>query len=98
MATLIKIDGTTQTVTPRNKRRGFTCEEVYALIGCDMIERISVRNGAEENMLVDEEAKMKEGWVDRINNKATDIFAKTYGRGVDLIVGDVLMCNNKEWR
>lgn len=98
MATLIKIDGTTKTVSPRNKRRGFTCEEVYALIGCDMIERISVRNGAEENMLVDEEAKMKEGWVDRINNKATEIFAKTYGRGVDLIVGDVLMCNSKEWK
>lgn len=97
MATLIKIDGTTQTVAPRNKRRGFTCEEVYALIGCDMIERISV-NGAEENMLVDEEAKMKEGWVDRINNKATEIFAKTYGRGRDLIVGDVLMCNSKEWK
>lgn len=98
MATLIKINGTTQTVTPRNKRRGFTCEEVCALIGCDVIECVNVRNGAEENMLVDEEAKMKEGWVDRINNKATEIFAKTYGSGRDVIISDVLMCNNKEWK
>lgn len=98
MATLIKVDGTTKTVSPRNKRCGFTLEEVYALIGCDMVQCINVANGAEENMLMDEEGKMKENWVDCINKNATEIFTKTYGPGVDLIVGDVLMCSNKEWK
>lgn len=98
MATLIKVDGTKTIVAPRNKRRGFTLQEVYDLLGCEMVQRISVRNGKEENMLMDEEAKLKEGWVERINNEASMIYARTYGPGRDLIVGDVLMCSSKEWK
>lgn len=98
MATLIKVDGTKTIVAPRNKRRGFTCEEVYSLIGCEMIQDVPVRNGKEEHMLMDEEAKLKEGWVDRINQEASMIFARTYGPGRDLVIGDVLTCSSKEWK
>lgn len=98
MATLIKVDGTKKKITPKNKKRGFTLDEVYEALGYDCVQCVNVRNGAEENMLCDEEAKMKEGWVERINKEATRIFDKSYGPGRDVIVGDVLMCNCKEWK
>lgn len=98
MATLIKVDGTVKTVAPKSKRNGFSLKEVYDLLGCDMVQCVNVNNGAEENMLCDEEAKCKEGWMERINAKATQIFDKSYGRGRDVIVGDVLMCTSKEWQ
>lgn len=98
MATLIKVDGTKTVIVPKNKRKGFTLDEIYAALGCDTVQCVNVKNGAEENMICDEEAKCKAGWVDRINMEATRIFALTYGPGRDVIVGDVLMCNNKEWK
>lgn len=98
MATLIKVDGTKKTVTPRNKKNGFTLDEIYELLGCSMIEHISVLNGKEEHMIVDEEGKLKEGWTERINAEATRIFDKSYGAGWDVVVGDVLMCSSKEWK
>lgn len=98
MATLIKVDGTKTVITPRNKKRGFTLEEVYEAIGCDMVQCVNVNNGAEENMICDEEAKCKEGWMERVNREATRIFDKTYGPGRDVIIGDVLLCTRKEWK
>ena len=98
MATLIRVDGTKTVIVPKNKRKGFTLDEIYTALSCDTVQCINVNNGAEENMICDEEAKLKEGWVDRINYEATRIFDKSYGPGRDVIVGDVLMCNNKEWK
>lgn len=98
MATLIKVDGTKKTVAPRDKNRGFTLDEIYELLECSVIEHIAVSNGNQEHMIVDEEAKLKAGWTERVNVEATRIFNNTYGAGRDVIVGDVLVCNNKEWK
>ena len=98
MATLIKIDGTRQEVHPSNKRRGFTLDEVYALLGCSMVQCVAVSNGKQETMIVDEEGKLKEGWPERINSEATAIYDRTYGPGRNLIVGNVLLCSHKEWK
>lgn len=98
MATLIKTDGTKKTVFPKNKRRGFTLQEVYDLLNIDMVQVVPVNNGAEELMLCDEEAKIKEGWFNRLNEEATRIFDRSYGVGRDVIIGDVLMCTCKEWK
>lgn len=98
MATLIKITGTKTTVFPKNKRKGFTLEEVYELLECELVQQVSVNNGAEDIMLVDEEGTCKEGWTERINMEATRIFIRTYGSGVNVIVGNVLLCNDKEWK
>lgn len=98
MATLIKVDGTKQTVTPRNKKNGFSLEEICDLLKCEVYEHVSVANGKEEHMLVDEYGKLREGWTERINKEATRIFDKTFGPGLDVIVGDVLLCSSKEWK
>ena len=98
MATLIKVDGTKTVVTPRNKKTGFTLEEVYELLGCDCVQCVDVKNGAEKNMICDECGKCRIGWRDRVNQEATRLFDETYGAGRDLIVGDVLMCSNAEWK
>ena len=99
MATLIKVDGTKKTVTPRNKQNGFALEEVYELLGCSMVQCVRVGEGRQaRNMLMDEEGKLREGWLEKINETATEMFQTTYGPGADVIVGDVLICNNKEWQ
>lgn len=40
MATLITINGEIKDITPKNKKDGFTLEELYGHIGngCDMVE------------------------------------------------------------
>lgn len=99
MATLIKIDGTQKTVTPRNKEKGFALEEVYELLDCSMVQCVRVGEGRQaRNMLMDEEGKLHEGWVEKINQTATFMFRATYPMSSDVVVGDVLICNKKEWQ
>lgn len=98
MATLLKIDGTKKTILPANKKEGFTLDEIYAALDCTCVQRVYVNNGKESNMICDENAKCVQGWGTRINASATDLFDATYGRGRDLIVGNVLLCSDEEWK
>ena len=95
MATLMKLDGTTQEIKPADPKRGFTLEELYALIGCEMVELVYLDD--DRLMLLDEEGKLQDGWQGRVNRPATDLFLK--GRaGFDVIVGNVVVCNGAEFK
>lgn len=96
MATLIKIDGTKTEVFPKNKRKGFSLQETYDLIGCSMVELVGPMNDG-RCMLVDEEGKLKQGWETRINTQATDMYRTCFDVD-DVIVGNVLMVTDKEFQ
>lgn len=96
MATLIKIDGTKKEVFPQNKRKGFSLQETYDLLGCSMVELVGPMDDG-RCMLIDEEGKLKQGWERRINAQATHMFRTRFGYG-DIIVGDVLLVTDKEFK
>lgn len=83
MAKIIRTDGTSVEVKPRNGRR-FTFPEVYELIGCELIQIVHTVDG--RILLVDEEGKL---FGRDYNPRATEL----YGVMDDFIVGDVLLCD-----
>ena len=95
MATLMKINGKTEEVFPKDKKRGFTLEELYALVGgnCRLIEAPGpFKDG--RFMVMDEEGKLN---GKELNVEASEKFYKELGRK-DLIMGNVIMVNNKEFQ
>lgn len=62
-------------------------EACYREIECDCIEVASTRFDGIV-LILDESGKLKEGWRDRVNLKATMLYA---GGDTDAIVGDVLV-------
>jgi hypothetical protein len=92
MAEVIKVDGTRVAVTPKNGT-DFTFQEVYPLIGTDIIEVAEATDG--RIILLDEEGKLK---GKPINKAATELYkyAMVDGRPWDVIVGDVLVCADSE--
>lgn len=100
MALLIRKDGSATTVSPANKRRGFTLDECYKAIGdgCGTVQQVNINHGVYCYMIVDEEGKLRQGWTQRINKEATRIYNQTYGADADIIVGNVLLCTEKEWK
>lgn len=95
MATLMKIDGTTQEVHPKDAKRGFTLQELYTLIGgnCRLIE--APGPFADGRMMVmDEEGKLN---GQQLNVEASEKFYKELGRK-DLIMGNVVMVNDVEFQ
>lgn len=92
MAILIDVDGTETTVSPANPKKGFTLDEMYKLIGCELVELIPLPHNQE--MWVDEEGKIKGA---PINRKATQVFQAAIG-AFDAIVGKALICKKGEVR
>lgn len=88
MATLIKTNGEEVEVTPKNKKH-FSLEELQSFVG-GYIELTETTDG--RRMVVNEEGKLS-GLP--FNAKATQLFV---GRNYDSIVGDALVCANKEIR
>ena len=68
-AILLKTDGTSVEVMPENGT-DFQLPELYALIGCSMIEILSLYNG--KIMVIDEEGKLKNDFV--VNKYATELY------------------------
>lgn len=95
MATLMKIDGTTQKVFPKDKKRGFTLKELYKLVGgnCRLIEALGPFNDG-RFMVMDEEGKLN---GQELNVEASEKFYKELGRK-DFIMGNVIMVNDKEFQ
>jgi hypothetical protein len=92
MAILWKTDGTSVAVTPCNPKKGFTLEELYSLLSCDMVQTINGPRVGERRTtaVLDEESKMKEGIP--LNDRATRVFRE--GNLIfpnDYILGDVLL-------
>lgn len=90
MATLIKIDGTRETIQPKNGKC-FELEELQNQVG-GFIEHVGLSE--EEIMVVNEEGKLMNLAV---NENATDIAldneAITFW---DFIVGNVVICKKSE--
>ena len=74
MAKLIKTDGTEIEVAPKNPRKGFTCAELYKLIGCEVVEPVGP-NSKGELMICDEMGKLNGS---KVNQKATDWYWKSF--------------------
>lgn len=86
MATLIKANGTCKKVFPKDKENGFTLNELYNLIECSCIEIAKYFDDG-KMMVVDEEGRLKEN--QQINHIATCMCEC-------LIVGNAIVCNDKE--
>lgn len=92
-AYLILTDGRIEKVYPKNGRT-FTFEELYPLLGCEMIQVFHIlpdENGSRV-MLMDEDGRMNH---QAENVLATEIFTETsYLTGYS-IVGNVLICGQR---
>lgn len=96
MATLMKIDGKTEEVFPKDKKRGFTLEELYALVGgnCRLIEAHGpFKDG--RFMIMDEEGKLN---GQELNIEASEKFCRELGCSGEIIMGNVIMVNDKEFK
>lgn len=74
-ATLYRADGTKENIQPANGT-DFKIEEIYNLLGCDMVELINIADPA-MIMIGDEEARCKNDYL--INREATRIFRESNG-------------------
>lgn len=106
MALLITTSGETKEVTPKNKKEGFTCEELYELIGngCEMVEvalRYIDENDKKERMVIgDEEGSypgVGGGTKQPFNWKISSELIAKYHQPI-YILGNVVICNNKEFQ
>lgn len=104
-ATLYRANGTQENIQPANGT-DFQIEEIYTLLGCDMVEPIGTGDPA-MMMIGDEEARCKNDFL--INREATRIFresngipntpegARTYFNEVMAGMGDsVIFCGDRE--
>ena len=82
------------TVHPKDAARGFTLEEMYALIGdgCSCVQAIDLGDGM--TMWMDEEAKLRAFRPDA-NLQATQLLAHAGGIPGDVVLGKVLVCRKK---
>ena len=100
MATLITPDGQRTQVAPANADEGFTLDELYALLDCQMVQIVSLslsKSTAPSTLLVcDEEGKL----AGKPHNEHADQQAFAQGAtwfGVhDWLVGNVLFCAQGE--
>lgn len=91
MATILRANGTTETVEPASKKKGFELEYLQRLVG-GPIEIVPLT--AKEIMVVNEEGKI---YGLPVNDEATQRFITSTGR-YDVIAGDVLVCKSSEMK
>ena len=87
MAELIKHTGEVMEIEPENGSN-FKLRELYKILNCELIELVATKDG--RLIILDEEGKLQNK---SINTKATKLYK--YGEK-DVIVGDVVICNNKQ--
>lgn len=89
-AKLFKVDGTVVDVQPKNGT-DFQLQEMYDLIGTDIIEIVHLYNGM--LMVIDEEGKLRND--PQVNPIATHLWMKDKPHSWDYIVGNALVCDPK---
>ena len=87
MAELIKHTGETIKIEPENGLN-FKLQELYKILDCKLIELASTKDG--RLIVLDEEGKLEDK---SINTEATKLYR--YNEH-DVIVGDVIICNNNQ--
>jgi hypothetical protein len=91
MAELLKTDGTSTTIEPKNGKN-FTLAELYELIDCQMIEVIYLKHGTRPDDLImigDEDGRWDEA---EENPLATMLYRSKWGPNVSNIVGNIVLC------
>lgn len=79
MAKLYKTNGEVVEITPKNKRKGFTLQECYDHIGCDLIDAQCISNDGDETWFVaDDEGLLKDKPI--LNVKVTAEARRLSGR------------------
>lgn len=91
MATLLKVTGEKVNIEPKNADNGFTLQECYNHIGCDLIEVVDLLDG---NILIcDEEGAL-------ISNPEQNLVASTLATTAYnyqmTIFGNVILCKSEE--
>lgn len=87
---LIKDNGEIVEILPKDESKGFTLEECYALLECDMIQTLDV--DGEKIMILDEEAKVTDRGL--YNKPATDLIRHRLGDG-DYIQGHAMVVEER---
>lgn len=96
MAKLYKTNGEVVEITPKNKRKGFSLQECYDHIGCDLIDAQCISNDGDETWFVaDDEGLLKDKPI--LNIKATAEARRLSGRAWTLF-GNVIICSGKEFK
>ena len=84
MAILLREDGTSQNIVPKNGN-DFKLKELYEMLNCELIEVVQT-NSAGIIMIIDEEGKLK--------NLPINIEASRLSKiGDDYIVGNAVVCS-----
>lgn len=86
-AILVDVDGSVKNIEPRNGKK-FQLEELYEILGCNYVERVSTYDG--RIIICDEEGKLKPNY--RVNVRASLLYV--YGDHVQ-IAGKVIICKPK---
>lgn len=91
MAQLIKTTGEVIEISPENGKK-FTCQECYKLIGCELVELVSLKKY--QQMICDEEGMINGSLP---NPEATRILRESFGPFAQVIYGNVIVCKNREF-
>lgn len=91
MALAIRPDGAEAVVFPKGKH--FTLDEMYSIIGCDMVQMVVLDDG--RLMWCDEEAKLKRE-LPAVNHVATWLYWKAGGIPGSPVLGTVLITEEGE--
>jgi hypothetical protein len=92
MAKLLTVDGKERVVSPANASRGFTLDEVYELLDCDLVQVVELGDG--QAMIIDEEGKV---YGRKGPNPAATKLAQPYLMPGDEIVGHALVVGAGEF-
>ena len=96
MAKLYKTNGEVVEITPKNKRDGFSLQECYNHIGCDLIDAHRISDTGDGTWFIaDDEGLLKNNPV--LNVKATVEVRRLSGRAWELF-GNVIICSGKEFK
>jgi hypothetical protein len=97
MATLLNPDGSTLEITPEDRAKGFSLEELYMLLDCDIVQRLKLGGDPERFMLMDENAKIRNP-SPMINLKASSILREIGWPRYTYVSGKVLLVTRKEFQ
>lgn len=98
MGKLYKIDGTVTEITPKDPKRGFTLEECYGYIRCNLIDAKCLgedENGVETWFICDDEGLLKDSPIYnlRATKRARDISGLKWK-----LFGNVIICSGEEFK
>lgn len=92
MGILYKTNGDAIPMTPADPERGFTLKELYAAIDTDMVETLNLPDG--RVLIMDEDGKIK----NKQPNELATAVARQLIHVADYIVGDVVICDPREFQ